>query len=130
MANFLTRHLSLITSSLKSLLVSDDGSMVAYHSTAQLLPSDGDSAQDVYVARVDGGFPNVVPPLACTPDGGEGCQGPAGSPPADQGAAACAAGCGNVVVRPRCKKGFVRRHGKCVKKHKKHRAAKHKKGSN
>ncbi|HWM63073.1 MAG TPA: NHL repeat-containing protein [Solirubrobacterales bacterium] len=53
-------------------VLSHDGSLVAFQTYQQLLPQDGDSAIDVYVARVGGGFapappgpPNCDPP--CTP---------------------------------------------------------------
>jgi hypothetical protein len=106
-------------------VVSLDGTTVAYHTASQLLPSDGDSAQDVYAVRVGGGFPTVTT-NPCTPDGGGGCQGPPGPAPANLGAASGSfSGAGNVTPaaknRPkRCPKGTrkVSRKGKirCVKR--------------
>jgi hypothetical protein len=54
--------------------VSHDGSVVAYVSPSQVLPEDGDSVADVYVARVDGGFGSVDPAVPCAPLA-SGCQG-------------------------------------------------------
>jgi hypothetical protein len=104
--------------------LSGDGSTVAYHTTAQLVPFDGDTAMDVYVARVSGGHQAPLPPIICE---GENCQGDIQAPPSDQGADS-----ESVIVpdnlHPKffCPKGKVRRHGKCVKK-KHHRKATHKK---
>ena len=115
-------------------VVSLDGSTVAYHTAAQLLPSDGDSTQDVYVVRVGGGFPTVTA-NPCTPDGGAGCQGPPGPAPDHLGAGSNSfSGAGNVppsAKKPpkRCPKGTrkVSRRGKtqCVKRggHKSHHRA-------
>ena len=64
-------------------IVSLDGETVAFMSFRQLLPSDGDTAADVYVARVGGGFSEPPPLLGCVPDGDQGCQGAGGAPPAD-----------------------------------------------
>jgi hypothetical protein len=61
-------------------VLSHSGEEVAFQSFAQLLPFDGDTAIDVYVARAGGGYPNPVEPEICTPDGGERCQGPASAP--------------------------------------------------
>ena len=58
--------------------MSHDGGVIAFSSYERLLPSDGDTAPDVYVARVGGGFaqPSEVP--TCR---GEDCQGPSTPPP-------------------------------------------------
>jgi hypothetical protein len=52
--------------------VSHDGSVIAYHSVRQLLPSDGDTVQDVYALRVNGGYPLAQEAQICE---GEACQG-------------------------------------------------------
>jgi hypothetical protein len=54
--------------------ISHDGSTVAYQSGQPLLPSDGDSAVDIYVARVHGGFPPPAHDAGCDTLAG-GCQG-------------------------------------------------------
>jgi hypothetical protein len=93
-------------------VVSHDGTQVAFGSASPLLPIDGDSAEDIYVARVDGGYPN--PPIEghCT---GEACQGPPVSAPAAAGSATSSfTGKGNVAgqrkPRPHKKKKSKRHH--------------------
>jgi hypothetical protein len=58
--------------------VSADGRDVFFTSTLPLAPQDQDVVQDVYDARVGGGFPVAPPPPECA---GEGCRGPMSSPP-------------------------------------------------
>ena len=100
-------------------VLSHDGSTVAFVSRQLLLPSDGDSAIDVYSLRVDGGYPIEPDPKVCL---GEECQGPMGSPPSGANAASAGTtGIGNVKPKPsKCPKGKrkVRRAGKvrCVPK--------------
>ncbi len=48
------------------------GQDIFFTSADELTPQDGDTQQDVYDARIDGGFPSPVAP-ACA---GDGCQGP------------------------------------------------------
>lgn len=101
-------------------VVSHDGEQVAFTAYTQLLPSDGDTAPDVYVARVDGG----IPPSATGPNcEGEACQGPASPalPPPLPGSATHR-GLGNVTETTEsrgCPRGSHRvvRKGKarCVK---------------
>jgi hypothetical protein len=62
-------------------VLSHDGSTVAFQTYSRLLPEDGDTAPDVYVARVGGGFPFPPAAVSCAPDGAEACQGPPGAPP-------------------------------------------------
>ena len=57
---------------------SPSGRDVFFHTADPLVPSDIDSSQDVYDARVGGGFPAPVAPVGCE----EGCQGPLGTAPA------------------------------------------------
>jgi hypothetical protein len=99
---------------------------------AQLAPEDTNEAYDVYDARVDGVQP-VLPP-ACS---GTGCQGiPGQAPTFATPSSVTFEGVGNFAppaeatapAKPKakaklakCKKGFVRRHGRCV------RQARHKK---
>jgi hypothetical protein len=100
-------------------VLSHDGSTIAFVSTQQLLPADGDTVSDVYVARVDGGYPAPPPPPTCE---GEGCQGAPATISGEIGAASSSfAGHGNVEesTGPKCRKGKVRKHGKCVQKHRK-----------
>jgi hypothetical protein len=55
--------------------VNPSGENVLFSTADQLTSSDGDTAWDVYDARVDGGFPAPPTPASCS---GEACQ---GSPP-------------------------------------------------
>ncbi len=48
------------------------GQDIFFTSADELTPQDGDTQQDVYDARIDGGFPSPAAP-ACA---GDGCQGP------------------------------------------------------
>jgi hypothetical protein len=95
--------------------VSLSGEEVAFVSDEKLLPEDSDGAKDVYVARADGGFESPPPPTPCQ---GEACQQPFGQQPGSPPAASSGAVQGGNVKEPvRCKKGSVRKHGKCVKRH-------------
>ncbi len=81
----------------------------------QLLAQDKDEKLDLYDARVGGGIQESVTP----PCNGEACLGPIPSPPAPLGPGSGeASDPGNVKPKPkpRCKRGFVRKHGNCVKK--------------
>jgi hypothetical protein len=94
-------------------VLSPDGATVAFATAAPLLPTDGDTAEDVYVARADGGFPPPPPPETCR---GEECRGkPSEVPPLSGAGTAVLQGAGNLKQKP-CKKPKVRRHGKCVRK--------------
>jgi hypothetical protein len=99
--------------------LSHDGSTVAYLTAARLVRQDRDDTADVYVARIGGGFPQPPPPQLCQ---GEECRGkPSGAPELVGAGTAVLSGGGNVPSPPHCKKGKIRRHGKCVRKHVKRR---------
>jgi hypothetical protein len=119
------------TSPQKSVFLDADpsGDSVFFGTRSSLVSGDYD-LNDVYVARVGGGFPN--PPPATPPCEGEGCAGAGPQAPPDAGAATAAfEGPGNVAkgTPQRCRRGLrkVRRSGKarCVKRkaHKRRRAA-------
>jgi hypothetical protein len=102
-------------------IVSADGGEFGFTTASKLLAQDGDSAMDAYLARVDGGFLPPVPPTPCNPLAAGSCQGAPGSAPAVNNATAAFRGPGNQKPRTKpkpkkCKKGQVRRKGKCVKK--------------
>ncbi len=104
---------------------SASGDDVFFVTRAQLVPEDRDGSFAVYDARIGGGFTRVGAPV-CT---GAGCQGvPAAPPPFATPASATFSGVGNlapppvVKAKPRrkpkvtaCKRGFARRHGRCVR---------------
>ncbi len=95
---------------------SHDGRDVFFLTRQRLLGWDVDDQVDLYDARSGGGFsePPPVPP----PCEGEGCRGPASGAPDTAGAGtAVFEGPGNKPAGPSgCKRGFVKRHGKCVGK--------------
>jgi hypothetical protein len=88
----------------------------------QLLSPDQNQQLDLYDARVGGGFPEQRP----SPYGEEGCAGPIASPPAESGVDTESIGPSNPSKpKPKpCKKSFVKKKGKCVKK----KPKKHKRG--
>ncbi len=65
-------------------MLSHDGGQVAFTAYRPLLPSDGDTALDIYVARSGGGFefPQVAP--GCS---GEACRPASLAPPGEQSSA-------------------------------------------
>jgi hypothetical protein len=95
-----------------------------YLATPQSLNwEDGDERASVYDARIGGGFAEPAPPSApCDPTVEGQCQGSSSPPPAPPSPRSSGfAGPGNPKPK-KCKKGQVKKHGKCVKKpqHKKH----------
>jgi hypothetical protein len=108
--------------------VSSDGSDVFLTTADRLAPQDIETARQIYDARVDGGFP--YRPFATGCDSGQ-CQGPQTSAPVfGAPASATFMGTGNPAppgtapaqnAKPRvnarrCKKGFVKKRHKCVRK--------------
>jgi hypothetical protein len=101
---------------------SADGRDVFFATREQLLPRDRDERFDIYDFRSGGGFPEPSAPPSCE---GEGCRPSAQAPPSVTGVSTPGVtGSGNVVRKP-CPKGKVRRKGRCVKPHKKHRGKHH-----
>jgi hypothetical protein len=101
-----------------------DGSNVFFVTAQSLVRADTRTDYDLYDARVNGGFPEP-PPEICE---AEGCK-PAypGAPGGASPASASFEGKGNVhppagksnPPPAKCKKGFVKKKGKCVKQRKK-----------
>jgi DNA-binding beta-propeller fold protein YncE len=119
------------TSSFETALedVSESGNDVFFRSNQQLVPQDNLEGQLVtYDARVAGGFPAAVSPPPCTT--ADACRTPAPSQPSIYGAPASQtfSGLGNLAPpekRPgakhkakpvKCKKGFVKKRNRCVKR--------------
>jgi hypothetical protein len=140
-------QLSLVSSgtgSTQSVLidVSESGSDVFFLGRQSLVPQDsGTEALVIYDARVDGGFAAISSPPACTT--ADACRTPVSPQPSLYGAPSSQtfSGAGNLApaeakakAKPKakpvkCKKGFVKKKGKCVVRHerkgmKKHRAKK------
>jgi Tol biopolymer transport system component len=98
---------------------SPSGNDVFFETGDRLVGEDEDDYADLYDARVDGGFPEPPPTASCE---GESCRGEGSHAPAASGAGTAAfQGPGNRAPK-HCKKGFVVRQGKCMKKkhHRKH----------
>ncbi len=94
---------------------SSDGRDVFFSTRSPLVGWDTNDNYDVYDAREGGGFPEPEEPRLCS---GEGCKEPVpAAPPASQSPGTLSfQGQGNVREgRPRCRKGKVRRRGRCVK---------------
>jgi len=93
-------------------VVAAAGDQVAFQSSRALVPQDIDSAEDVYVARVDGGFPPPsAPAVPCA--GSDGCQGSPtpGLPPASSPSETFA-GAGNHRAQRKHGKKKSKKHGK------------------
>jgi len=70
----------------------------------------------IYDARADGGFPEAPPPHEC--QASDECHGAGTKPPAQPNVKTVAGTpIGNGTQTVRCKKGFVARRSKCVRKH-------------
>jgi hypothetical protein len=116
--------------------ISPDGNNVFFVTRAPLVASDSNNALDLYDARVGGGFPAAAEPEPCAE--ADQCRGPVVESPDAAPAAGGSdtfVGSGNQRQPPPCKKGKVRRRGKCVRKpgkhvRKHHKRAGHKRGGN
>jgi streptogramin lyase len=109
---------------------SESGGDAFFESTQQLVPQDTEEGEHVvYDAHVEGGFPAIALPPPCTT--ADACRVPVAPLPSVFGAPASAtfSGAGNVAppvavkpaVKPKskpakCKRGFVKKKGKCTKK--------------
>ena len=110
---------------------SESGGNVFFQSSQQLVPQDTQpEASVIYDARVEGGFPEPASPPPCT--NADACRAPVSPQPSVYGAPASAtfSGAGNLTppeVKPKakpkpksksvkCKKGFVKKKGRCVKR--------------
>lgn len=108
------------------LAVDETGANVFFTSREALVPSDSDELVDLYDAREGGGFAGETEtqPAECL---GEACQPPVSAPNDSTPGSASFEGAGNVHEEPavrkprRCAKSKVRRHGRCVARHRKHR---------
>jgi hypothetical protein len=93
-----------------------EGKNAYFFTASQLVPSDRDQLYDVYDARIDGGLASQNQSQTAPCVSRQACQGPqAGAEPSSSPGTSNFAGPGNAKVRS-CKKGFVRRQGKCVKR--------------
>lgn len=98
----------------------EEGENVFLFTAQPLVAQDKDELFDVYDARVGGGIASqeAEPSVPC--ESPAGCRSAAASPPkGSEPATQSFSGPGNSkpAGRKPCKRGFVRRHGKCVRKH-------------
>jgi hypothetical protein len=100
---------------------SANGEGVFFSTRQSLLPTDTDQRFDVYDARVGGQLPPPPPPICEGSCHVAGSEEEAPLPRASEGFL----GPGNPAPRPRCHRGQVRRHGRCVKPRKRHRHRRH-----
>jgi hypothetical protein len=102
-------------------LLSASGRDITFVSARGLVPADTDGVRDVYDARVEGGFPRPAEPAICKSN--EICHGPVPPEPSPP-----TLGTETFVGPPNpkyCPKGFVKRHGHCVKVRKHHKRRRH-----
>jgi hypothetical protein len=98
---------------------SQDGRDVFLATRQSLVGWDVNENYDVYDARVGGGFPEPQSTPICE---GEACKPPPTSPPSSSGSATSQfQGPGNQPPSKPCKKGKVRKRGKCVTRSPRHR---------
>jgi len=128
-----TALISSGTSTFSSALlgISSDGTDAFFFTRDSLVPQDENGPTvKVYDARVQGGFPYTPPRADCKAS--DECHGASSPPPPplQVGSESSTPGIGNHEVE-KCKKGFVKKHGKCIKKpkhHRHHKRAHHKRG--
>ncbi len=127
--------------------VAGGGRDVFFSQSVALTPDAIDSSHRLYDARIGGGFEFAHPAAPCSL---EACQGTPLPPPSDGTPASlsfsgpgnqtsgtttskcvvASGGCAKSSRQKRCAKGTVRKHGKCVKKHKRKSKGKRAKRAN
>jgi hypothetical protein len=129
------------TSSVCLIGVDSTGTNMFFTTADQLVPSDVDTQLDVYDARIcSSASPCIPQPLAVLPEcEGEACHGiPPTSPGSPAAPSASFNGAGNLTEpKPasspppkRCRRHYVRRHGRCVRvRHRARRASRHARGA-
>jgi len=109
---------------------STDGRDVFFLTEQSLVVGQDPGQFDLYDAREGGGFAPPPPPKVPCETEATCLPGQTPAPPAPPVGPKQSQGNVKPKAKKKCPKGKVRRKGKCVKKHKKHKAAKHRKGSN
>ena len=97
----------------------DEGRDVFFATKESLLPSDDDSAEDIYDARIDGGFAEPARPVECE---GDACASPFAPPGEVTPSSSTFQGPGNAapaVAAPAVKKKAVAKKKPKKKAHKK-----------
>ncbi|MGH2852778.1 MAG: hypothetical protein ACRDLF_01105 [Solirubrobacteraceae bacterium] len=116
---------------------SQDGSNVFFATAAQLVPQATPEFSNIYDARVNGGFPPPVEPRPCLSCQGVGSTAPLFNAPAS----GAFTGAGNPVPvstqerthttskSVKCRKGFAKKKGRCVKVSRRKKAGKASRGA-
>lgn len=103
-----------------------EGENVFFFTPQPLVAQDRDELVDVYDARVGGGIAAQEEGPMAPCEGEAGCRGAAPSPPTPPSPGSTSfTGPGNPKPTVRCRKGKVRKSGRCVAKHKQHKRHKH-----
>lgn len=114
--------------------VSTDGTDVYFFTHDKLVPQDHNGELvKVYDARVEGGFPYTEPTVPCKAS--DECHGPGSAAPEPPSINSVTGSGGNHAPGPGsgCRSGYVKKHGRCVRKskarrHPHHKPAIHKRG--
>jgi hypothetical protein len=102
--------------------VSADGKDAYFFTRDTLVPQDENgNLVKIYDARAGGGFPYISPPPPCKAS--DECHG-AGSPAPPPPPISTITGTRGNQVPFKCKAGFVKRHGNCVRRHHGHHGGK------
>jgi len=104
------------------LSVTASGKDAYFFTRERMAPEDlNGSVMRIYDAREDGGFFHIPDPPQCRAS--DECHGPGSQAPAPAGVGSRGGTEGNLTTPPkrRCKPGFVRKGGKCKRKHRKHK---------
>lgn len=113
-----------VAGSFRASAISPDGRDAMFVTRAPLVGSDTNNALDLYDARIGGGFPESAQAEPCEAE--ESCYGsPPPQAPPPPAPASEAPGEGNRAVLAPCRKGFVRKGGKCVRKPARHKPKHH-----
>jgi hypothetical protein len=103
------------------------GTDVYFFTRDSLAPQDHNGpTMKIYDARTQGGFPFEPPPIQCKAS--DECHGPGTQAPGQPNIRSIAGTPGNYSPPINCRPGFIKKHGKCVKrppKPKRHRRAAH-----
>jgi hypothetical protein len=103
---------------------SDSGNDAFFLTRDQLVPADKDDFLDLYDARVGGG----VEESGQAPCAGEACAGPIPPAPPSNPPPSSTPHPPEGKPTPHCRRGYIRRGSKCVRKHRHRRAGKHQRG--
>jgi hypothetical protein len=96
--------------------VSADGRDAFFFTREKLVASDlNGEAMKLYDAREEGGFFEIPEQHPCAAS--DECHGPSSQAPGPTPVGTLKGSGGQIKAKPKCKKGFVRKHRKCVKKH-------------